>query len=120
MKLTDDELEVRRPVWEALSELYLDTEPDWSGVARTCAASPYTPWQIRRILYDEVHPVLHLNLWSVAGVWDGFDQEWLVSSILARKRPPLLRLPWPEVRRYPWRKLVPLLAAEREDSGPAP
>lgn len=87
-------------------------EPDWNWVARACAASPYSLEELQRILYDEVHPVVHLNLWAVAGVWTGFDEEWLVSSILSRRRRPLLRLPWPEARRYPWRQLAPLITAE--------
>jgi len=120
MKFAAHELRLRQPLWIALSELYLDTEPDWNWVGRACAASPYSLEELQRILYDEVHPVVHLNLWAVAGVWTGFDEEWLVSSILSRRRRPLLRLPWPEARRYPWRQLAPLITAERQSVGPAP
>ena len=109
-----DELEIRRPIWIALSELYLDTEPDWARVAGICARSPYTISEIRRILFDEVHPVVYRNLWSTAGVWDGFDQDWLIMSILARKRAPVFRLPWPEEHRYPWRELKPHLLSARQ------
>ena len=120
MKFSAEELEVRRPLWAALSDLYLDTEPDWERVAVLCATSPFEISALRRILFDEVHPVVHLNLWSTAGVWDGFDQEWLVESILLRKRRPLFRLPWPEESRYPWRELRPLILLARQKSGHAP
>ena len=120
MKFSADELELRRPLWIALSDLYLDTEPDWERVAALCATSPFEISALRRILFDEVHPVVHLNLWSTAGVWDGFDQDWLVESILSRKRRPIFRLPWPEERRYPWRELKPLILSARQKSGHAP
>ena len=105
MQFSPEELEIRRPLWIALSDLYLDTEPNWQRVASICAASPFEIAELQRILFDEVHPVVHLNLWSVAGVWEGFDEDWLVTSILARKRKPLFRLPWPERLRSPWREL---------------
>ncbi len=120
MKFTPEELTIRRPLWIALSELYLDNEESWDGIVALCASSPYTLPELQRILFDEVHPVVHLNLWATAGVWDGFDEEWLVASILARKRRPLFRLPWPEARRYPWRELKPLIMAARERAGHAP
>lgn len=114
MKFSAEELEIRRPIWIALSELYLDTGPDWERIAESCARSPFATPEIRRILFDEVHPVVHLNLWSTAGVWDGFDQDWLITSILVRKCAPVFRLPWPEERRYPWRELKPYLVSARE------
>lgn len=120
MKFSAEELEIRRPIWIALSELYLDTEPDWERVAGCCSHSPFAIAELQRILFDEVHPVVHLNLWATAGVWDGFDQDWLIASILARNRPPVFRLPWPEERRYPWRELKPHLVSARQRSAHAP
>lgn len=120
MKLSAEELEIRRPLWIALSDLYLDTEPDWERVAALCATSSFAISELQRILFDEVHPVVYLNLWSTAGVWDGFDQDWLIESILSRKRPPIFRLPWPEERRYPWRELKPLIVSMRQQSEHAP
>jgi hypothetical protein len=35
-------------------------------------------------LINEVAPVCGYNLLSVAGVWAGFDEEWLVNSIFSR------------------------------------
>ena len=120
MRFSVDELEIRRPIWIALSELYLDTEPDWARVAGICARSPFAIPELRRILFDEVHPVVYRNLWSTAGVWDGFDQDWLITVMLARKRAPVFRLPWPEERRYPWRELKPQLVSARQRSAQAP
>lgn len=113
MRVSAEEREARRPLWRALSELYLDAEPDWVNVAARCSASPFAIDEIRRILFDDVHPVLRANLWSTAGVWDGFDQDWLIASILAHQRLPLFRLAWWEERRHPWRELKPYLVSAR-------
>ncbi len=120
MEFTADEVEERRPLWSALSDLYLDTEPEWERVARVCAASRFGLPEIQRILFDEVHPVVHWNLWDTAGEWQGFNEEWLVQAILRRRPRPLFRLPWPEGRRYPWRQLQPYIVAARDGSGHAP
>ena len=72
-----EELEIRRPIWIALSELYLDTEPDWARVAGICARSPFAIPGLPRILFDEVHPVVHRNLWSTVGVWDGLVGQYV-------------------------------------------
>ena len=78
------------------SELYLDTDPApaYESLARILAASPYPLGELRRILLEEVHPVLRGNLLSSAGVWNGFDPDWLCARIAARLARPLwLRLP---------------------------
>lgn len=116
MRFTKSELNLRRPVWLALSELYLDTHPAWHRVAAQCARSPFDLTELRRILFDEVHPVVGSNLRSVAGVWDGFDEDRLVAAIMARQRGPCFRLAWWEDRRYPWRELKPRIAALRRST----
>jgi hypothetical protein len=100
------DLAARRPVWQALSDLFLDTELSpavCAGNARVLASSPYSVDELRRILFDEVHPACSRNLLAVAGVWTGFDAGWLESRILARRR---ARLRWPA-------RLLPLRAAIR-------
>jgi hypothetical protein len=70
----------RLPVWQALSELWLDTElspSEWEQIARTLADSPYSEAEIAAIHYFEVAPVLWPNLCQVAGKWAGFDRTWL-------------------------------------------
>lgn len=120
MQFTKDEIEERRPLWAALADLYLDTEPEWERVACICAASRFTLAEIQRILFDEVHPLVHRNLCNIAGEWQGFNETWLVESILARGRQPRFSFRWLETRRYPWRELHPLILAERQRSGQAP
>lgn len=79
----------RRLVWRALSELYLDTElddGDFVRIASQLQESGYPADQLEEILYREIHPVLHLNLISVAGEWAAFDMEWAEEVILERER----------------------------------
>ncbi len=61
----------RRPVWAALSELFLDTEVRFflPSVARDCAASPFTLEVLDRIFWVEVFPEAFGNLLQVAGEW---------------------------------------------------
>lgn len=78
--LTDQDLLARRPVWEALSELWLDTELSdlqLAAIARTIAASPYSLREIRIIHDTEVAPAVSANLMCIAGEWAGFDSQWL-------------------------------------------
>lgn len=85
----DRDLAARRPVWEAWSELYLDTDPTPPFLDRCVerlAASPYSPHALRLILWREVHPVCCWNLLAPAGVWDGFDVAELEEAILRRRR----------------------------------
>ncbi len=65
--------ERRRPVWEAMSDLFLDTETRWSlgHCARVCAASGYDDATLDRIFWLEVFPEAISNLRSVAGEWAG-------------------------------------------------
>ena len=80
-------IEHRKPVWVALSEFYLDTElqdSDLRHIAVTFLDSPYTLDEVKAINKYEVFPILQANLLSVAGVWAGFDEEWLVDKITTR------------------------------------
>jgi hypothetical protein len=69
------ELEARKRVWSALSELFLDTDITLSEdfVGRELAASPYDIDTIERILEREVAPVCKWNV--VWWEWAGFNQE---------------------------------------------
>jgi hypothetical protein len=86
-RLTDTELERRKPVWTAFSELWLDTElddNDLQRIARIVQASGYAIAELRDIYLYEVAPVVSPNLLTVAGEWDGFDEQWLHTA--CRKR----------------------------------
>ena len=71
----------------ALSNLFLDTDVSlfYESMAAELAASPFSADELNAILKDEVAPVLGVNLLAVAGVWDGFDEEWLAQRIAASK-----------------------------------
>lgn len=86
MKKAADDVENRRPVWDALSDMFLDTDVSLFRKARIgkLAASPYSISELEMILVDEVYPVCVGNLLCMAGEWAGFDQEWLEETILRR------------------------------------
>lgn len=73
----------RKPVWSALSDLFLDTDVTlhYDYIVRTCAASPFTIDELEAILKNEVAPVVLPNLYDIAGEWAGFDEDWLVKAI---------------------------------------
>lgn len=92
MKPAHEDLLHRRPVWEALSDLFLDTDTD-TPLARSwrvgvLAASPYSIGELQEILVNEVYPICRANLSSVAGEWAGLEAEWLERSILRHLRAP--------------------------------
>lgn len=81
-------LDERFPVWNALSDFFLDTEldsSDYDRIAGILAESPYSTEELRDILSFEVTPVCRFNLFSIAGEWSGFDPDWLNSRILPKK-----------------------------------
>lgn len=81
-----DDDAARIPVWVALSGLYLDTEVErfHDAIAATLAASPFDLDELHAMLMHDVHPVLFTNLMAPVGVWDAFDEAWLVARIRAR------------------------------------
>ena len=116
----DQDLERRRPVWDALSSFFLDTELDdlqHQEIAALIVASGYSPSEIQTILWNEVYPVVADNLRSMVGEWDGFDLDWLQEEILSgrRRRTIWTRLsslwPFSPVRmvREEWEELLPFL-----------
>lgn len=119
MKCATEDLEARRAVWSAMSDLYLDTSYRDRVRFAACelAQTPYTPDELRRILFDEVHPILARNLCAPVGVWDRFDQQWLAERILANlRRPHWLRSRGRCQRRYAvllWRLLASRIARRR-------
>ncbi|MEQ1582158.1 MAG: hypothetical protein ABL964_16325 [Steroidobacteraceae bacterium] len=76
--------EHRIKLWRALSGLFLDTaidDHDYKHIARVIAEDGYTFAEAEQILWHEVYPVLEDNLRSVAGVWEGWPDQWLVERI---------------------------------------
>ena len=113
----------RRPVWVALSDLWLDTELTdltLKHVARVLAASGYGDQELMGIHRDEVMPVVSSNLRLVAGVWDGFDEDWLCERAArqaGRKRARFSLERWRAERqiRPDWARLLALLPAARAE-----
>ena len=69
--LSEAELRRRRPVWSALSDLFLDTETRWF-MPRTALAlceSGYTPAELEAIWHRELVPECAYNLLDIAGEW---------------------------------------------------
>lgn len=126
----ESQIQKRRPVWMALSELWLDTElstMDLERIAHVMAASRLSIEELRQVYLVEVAPVVSPNLLSVAGVWAGFDEEWLCSQIIRnlRDRPrrtrfwawfPLTRRLMVYATERHWTKLVELVLRFRDDN----
>jgi hypothetical protein len=78
-------LQERQPIWIALSDFYLDTElqaNDFKQIASKIKESQYSLEEVKAINKTEVFPVLYANLLSVAGVWSGFEEQWLLAEII--------------------------------------
>jgi hypothetical protein len=81
------DLPQRRPVWEALSVLFLDTaltDADITAVAMVLAASPYSDEELAAIYHAEVTPACRSNIGMAPGFWDGFPDGWVEQAILSR------------------------------------
>jgi hypothetical protein len=88
--LTDAELQRRKPLWTALSGLWLDTEidpPVIRRIARAAINSGYSIVELNEIYLYEVAPVVSANLLIPAGEWAGFDEEWLHAEVRKRAEP---------------------------------
>ncbi|HVY71282.1 MAG TPA: hypothetical protein VHH73_15220 [Verrucomicrobiae bacterium] len=123
----ETEIQKRRPLWVALSELWLDTElsaEDLNRIAGVMAETGLTIEQLRQVYLVEVAPVVSPNLLTVAGEWAGFDEEWLCSIIVRNLRDhprstkfwswfPLTRWPMVYATGRHWKKLVELVAERR-------
>lgn len=108
----------RESVWLALSELWLDTELDKPGraaIAKTLAISGFSVAELEAIYRLEVAPVVWTNAWATAGVWQGFDPDWLFEacrrnqkrrhSLWHRGRCRLLRRAMTAAVEKDWRKI---------------
>lgn len=83
--LTENEIKRRLPLWSAISDLWLDVEPDetlYNYIVREIIKSGYSIEQVERIYSEEVAPAVYHNLHSVAGEWTYFDEDWLREKIL--------------------------------------
>lgn len=89
LKKPTHDLEHRVPVWVAMTDFFLDTELsfiDSGRMAIVCAASPYSERDLERILFTEVLPAFLPNLFSFAGEWAGWEDDFIKRRILSTYR----------------------------------
>ena len=90
MSFSSDTLKTRKPLWIALSDLFLDTELkeyNHAHIATAMYESGYSFAEIEDILMLEIFPVCIPNMHSVAGEWAGFHEDWVIKMIIKSKRP---------------------------------
>ena len=69
--MTPEELERRRPVWDVMSDVFLDTETRWGmpRIALVLAQSGYSAEELEAIWEQEIVPECGWNLLQAAGAW---------------------------------------------------
>jgi hypothetical protein len=114
------DLPKRRPVWEAMSEIFLDNErdeTDYRAIAEVCARSDYSERELDQIFTTEVAPALFWNFYQVAGEWmlfSGVELErrilrprgmlyWLERLFFMRPALYLARSEWKRVKEIPYK-----------------
>jgi len=83
-------LNKRKPLWLALSDLFLDTELqecDLQYIANAMKESSYSLEEIEDILMSEVFTVCVVNLQSPVGEWNCIDEKWLYNAIVNTNPP---------------------------------
>ena len=90
MRSAAQDLDTRRPVWDALASMFFDAELSFSREARSrvLAASPYSSLELEEILITEVYPICWSNLNSAAGERLAFKPGALEAMILRRESSP--------------------------------
>lgn len=104
LRSPQDDLEQRRPVWDALSMLFLDThldDGDFAFVAVQLARSPYTDAQLAAIYHAEVEPACRVNIGMAPGYWSGFPDGWVEQRILSQGLDAACALPRLQARGEP-------------------
>ncbi len=82
----DENCERRRLAWAAMSDLFLDAgldERSFRRIAADIVESGCDPAEAQFILWNELFPVIEVNLRSPAGEWTPFPVDWLQMKILA-------------------------------------
>ena len=84
------DLEARRPIWDAMQMLWMDTDPacELERIAAICASSKYSVAELEQIYWNEVRPAVKANLHSFnpAPEWAGLEIGWLADRILSKHR----------------------------------
>ncbi len=107
------DIEERKKVWIALSDLFLDTDTSTfhENLVKVLLVSPYSIEEINKIMLFEIYPVCRWNLLSIAAEWAGFDEDWLVEKM--HKKRNVLSLIWINtvgrlslVSHFGWQKII--------------
>lgn len=83
--MTLEEIEKRKPLWQTFSDFWLDNELqdfEYKYTVNLMITSNFSLDELEKIFFEEVAPVVYMNLYSVAGQWDLFHPEWLFQSII--------------------------------------
>lgn len=129
--MTPEELERRRPVWDAMSDVFLDTETRWGmpHVAFVLARSGYSESELDAIWDREIVPECAWNLMQLAGEWALFvvDEEALAERadgkrppterVLGKEPPPFLAEQWAAIKEL--RAMLLALPGEAEQQARA-
>jgi len=86
--LSVEEVARRLPVWTALSDLFLDQElqpGDYRHIASVIDHAGYSAAAAEDILRNEVAPAFVVNLWSVAGEWQGWPEDYVRERVLEKR-----------------------------------
>jgi len=97
----DTDLARKRRVWQAMSELFLDTELDDAqcrSIAARLAVSGYGVDELRAIMEEDVAPALASNLVDIAGEWAGWSEAEVAEAVARSK----IGLRWPKRLRVRW------------------
>ncbi len=80
----------RVQVWDALSEMFLDTDrsiEELDALAEKIGRSPFSFSELGHIVFCEVGPVCFSNtLWFVGGEGLLFEPDWLIPRCLERQK----------------------------------
>lgn len=72
----------------ALSRLFLDTEKttnEINTIASSLRCLNIPSVTLGFILRHDVFPILYPNLLSAIGIWEGFDEDWLLGQVDTRR-----------------------------------
>ena len=101
---TEEEIQERMPVWDALSEFFLDDDlstADYERIASVLVGSNYAEEELYAILRHEVHPACSLNLICAAGAWGAWGEHWIRKRIAPhhnrRTRSPVPAFGWKRI-----------------------
>jgi hypothetical protein len=85
----NEDLADRRPLWDAMQMLWMDTDPEEeiAYIVRVCAESKYSIGELEAIYWNEVRPAVQFNMRiPTTPAWQGFNLDWLCERILKKHR----------------------------------